>query len=68
MLISSNPMTSVLHNIMWSIGKNVIHKAKGKIVYLIEPWWTKMYKNSTPNYRFKSVINNHMMYKSCMIF
>ena len=30
MLISSNPMISVLHNIMWSIGKNVTHKAKGK--------------------------------------
>ena len=30
MLISSNPMISMLHNIMWSIGKNVTHKAKGK--------------------------------------
>ena len=30
MLISSDPMISVLHNIMWSIGKNVTHKAKGK--------------------------------------
>ena len=30
MLISSNAMISVLDNIMWSTGKNVTHKAKGK--------------------------------------
>ena len=30
MLISSNPMISVLHNIIWSVGINVSHKAKGK--------------------------------------
>ena len=30
MLITSNPMIYVLHNIMWSIGKNVTHEAKGK--------------------------------------
>ena len=41
MLISSNSMISVLHYIMWSVGKNVNHKAKGKIVDLFEPWLAK---------------------------
>ena len=29
-VLFSSPMISVLHNIMWSVGKNVTHKAKGK--------------------------------------
>ena len=42
MLIYSNLMVPVLHNIMLSIRKNVAHEAKGKIVHVFEPWWPKM--------------------------
>ena len=35
MHIWSNPMISILHNIMWAIGENETHKAKGNIVDLL---------------------------------
>ena len=45
MLICSNLMVSVLHNIMESIRKNVTHEAKEKIVHLFKLWWAKMNKS-----------------------
>ena len=46
MLICSNVVVSVLHNIMRSIIKNVHHETKRKIVHIFEPWWAKLKKEA----------------------
>ena len=35
-------MISVLHNVMWSIGKMSLIRPRGNLVYLFEPLWAKM--------------------------
>ena len=74
MRISSNPMISVLHDIMWSVGKNVTHKAKGKNskIYLSlgGPRWSNICGTSCeiPTTTLSEIIHDSEVQKTCEAF